>query len=101
MDEIEALRKQFASLQATQSKRALSQQTCIDVLRHVMRRVPLLYSLDGQEYCTREQLQREVAAEVRRARRLAVIELQPLLNVDVDLIRVRCAPSRSRLVRRH
>lgn len=47
----------------------------------------LVYTLDGKEFLTHAQLETEIKREVHHnGGRLAVLELQPLLSVDLGVI---------------
>mmetsp|Transcript_13028 Transcript_13028/g.39385 ORF Transcript_13028/g.39385 Transcript_13028/m.39385 type:complete len:501 (-) Transcript_13028:4-1506(-) len=88
MDELEALQAAFQEMQAVVNDR-LSERCCIDLLLRLQKEkmITLIYTTDGKEYVTPAHLRTEIQRElVRAGGRISVVDLQPILNVDLSHI---------------
>ena len=88
MDEILALQAALQSAQDQKSSIRLSERNVVELVNKLkdldLLDKSLLYTLNGKEYVTQSRLDAEIKREVRRSGgRVPVVDLQPILNVDV------------------
>lgn len=88
MDEIFALQAALSAAQEQKSQIRLSERNIVELVNKLkaceLLDDTLLYTLNGKEYVTQERLRAEIKREVKRSGgRVPVVDLQPLLNVDV------------------
>ena len=64
--EIQQLAADFRRIQETESAHKLSERNCIEVVNRLieMGLVEVVYTLDGKEYVTPQQLEREIKTEL-------------------------------------
>lgn len=86
-DELLLLQQQFLAAQQVQSATCLSERNVVELVTKLRQRGllgdDLLHSLNGKEYITEERLRREMASEVARRGRIALVDLATVLNVDL------------------
>ena len=65
-DEVRQLAADFQLLQSSTSAHRLSESNCIELVTHLVSAglVQVVYTLDGKEYVTPQQLEREIRNEL-------------------------------------
>eukprot|EP01097_Dermamoeba_algensis_P009643 TRINITY_DN6880_c0_g1_i1.p1 TRINITY_DN6880_c0_g1~~TRINITY_DN6880_c0_g1_i1.p1 ORF type:complete len:728 (+),score=218.78 TRINITY_DN6880_c0_g1_i1:52-2235(+) len=89
MDEIRKLQEQFKKLQEQDTSHRLSERNCVEIILKLiaLKKIDLIYTMDGKEYLTPQQLEYEIKDEIMAHKgRLNVVDLQPILNVDLSHI---------------
>jgi hypothetical protein len=87
-DELQELASLFGSLQEQESKMKLSEANCVELVNKLTRSgaLQLIYTLDGSEYVTFEQLEKEIVEQVALQGRIELVKLHSVLNVDLDFV---------------
>ncbi|PRP85355.1 E3 UFM1-protein ligase 1-like [Planoprotostelium fungivorum] len=83
------LQAQFKAAQQAQVANRLSERNCVELLMKLIEtgRIQVQYTLNGREYVTPQQLEKEILREIEASKgRINVTELVPLLNMDLDPI---------------
>lgn len=83
------LQAQLRELYQEDTKHRLSERSCISIILKLQDKgeISLVYTLDGKEFLTQEQLETEIKREIHHhGGRLDILELQPLLSVDNTVI---------------
>ena len=83
--DLDALMGELEAVQEEQTGNRLAERSCIEIMMKLMQRgdLDVLYTLDGREYLTPDQLVRELNAEIaRHGGRVHLGEMQQVLNVD-------------------
>lgn len=64
--EVRRLAADFQRLQAASTAHRLSERNCVELVSRLVERrlVEVIYTLDGKEYVTPEQLEREIKSEL-------------------------------------
>jgi hypothetical protein len=86
MDELAELQALLGAVQKQESKNRLNERNCRELLLKLIEKelVTLIVTLDGNEYVTPEQLERELKDEIIvRGGRCNLTDVQPTLNVDL------------------
>ncbi|TFJ84236.1 hypothetical protein NSK_004227 [Nannochloropsis salina CCMP1776] len=86
MDEILALQRELVAVQAEDTSHCLSERNCVEIVVKLCKlgRLDVIYTSDGKEILTPEQLLLELRDELLSAGgRLALADVRPLLNVDM------------------
>ena len=94
MEEILALQQQLAAVQKQVTKQRLGDRNIVELVLKLKQlgRLELIYTTDGKEFLTPEQLVREVADELEVSNgRIALGVIQPILNVDSHYIEIAAA----------
>eukprot|EP00936_MAST-01D_sp_MAST-1D-sp1_P000048 g48.t1 len=94
MEEILALQQQLAAVQKQDTKQRLGDRNIVELVLKLKQlgRLELIYTTDGKEFLTPEQLVREVADELEVSNgRIALGAIQPILNVDSHYIEIAAA----------
>ena len=94
MEEILALQQQLAAVQKQDTKQRLGDRNIVELVLKLKQlgRLELIYTTDGKEFLTPEQLVREVADELEVSNgRIALGVIQPILNVDSHYIEIAAA----------
>uniref|UniRef100_A0A7S0ZJI8 E3 UFM1-protein ligase 1-like N-terminal domain-containing protein n=1 Tax=Timspurckia oligopyrenoides TaxID=708627 RepID=A0A7S0ZJI8_9RHOD len=95
MDEIEALQKQLAAVQAGTGSTRMSERNCIELISKLQELdlIQLLFTQSGREFLTPDQLERDIEDEILiRAGRANVTDIAAV--VQVDLVHVEDALNR-------
>ncbi|EDV25034.1 uncharacterized protein TRIADDRAFT_25797 [Trichoplax adhaerens] len=88
-NEIQRLAADFQRIQLTASAHQLSERNCIEIITKLiaMNKVQVMYTIDGKEYLTPQQLEREIRDELFvHSGRINLVELQQVINVDLTHI---------------
>ncbi len=67
----------------------LSEANCVELINKLTRSGvldQLIYTLDGSEYVTVQQLEKEIVEEVGSCGRIELVKLHSLLNVDLEFV---------------
>eukprot|EP01117_Protostelium_nocturnum_P005705 TRINITY_DN205_c1_g1_i2.p1 TRINITY_DN205_c1_g1~~TRINITY_DN205_c1_g1_i2.p1 ORF type:complete len:738 (-),score=341.84 TRINITY_DN205_c1_g1_i2:37-2250(-) len=91
---LEELAAQFKKAQQVESSHRLSERNCVEILMKLISRgdIRVIYTLNGREYLTSNQLEKEIKEEIEASKgRINVTELVPLLNVDLGPIEKKVA----------
>ena len=91
MEEILALQAQLAAVQKQGTKQRLAERNVVELVLKLklMGKIELVYTLDGKEFLTPAQLERDIQNELRtNAGRAALALIQPMLNVGMEAIEV-------------
>jgi len=83
------LQAQFKAAQQVQAVNRLSERNCVELILKLIdtNRIQVQYTLNGREYVTPQQLEKEILREIEASKgRINVTELVPLLNIDLDPI---------------
>jgi hypothetical protein len=83
------LQAQLSALYEEETKHRLSERSCVAIIFKLQEKgeLDLVFTLDGKEFLTQEQLETEIKREVHHhGGRLDILELQPLLSVDNTVI---------------
>ncbi|KAL6040423.1 E3 UFM1-protein ligase 1, partial [Balamuthia mandrillaris] len=94
MEEILKLREQFKSVQLQDSVHRLSERNCVEIIRKLLQqqKVQLIFTVDGKEYLTPQQLELEIKDEIlSHGGRINVLDLQALLNVGLEHVEAKVA----------
>ena len=94
MEEIFALQQQLAAVQKQDTKQRLADRNVVELVLKLQQtdRIELIYTTDGKEFLTPEQLVREVADELAASNgRVVLGAIQPILNVDSSYIETAAA----------
>jgi len=86
---LEELQAQFKAVQLTESSQRLTERNCVEIIMKLIEQgeLEVIYSLNGREYLTPKQLEREIQDELlQHGGRVNITELQPILNVDFSHI---------------
>jgi len=89
MEEILKLQEQLRKAQETETKLRLSERNCIELVLKLIKtkQIKVNVTLDGKEYVTPKQLEYEIKDELTdHSGRINILELQPLLNIDLSRI---------------
>eukprot|EP00095_Tigriopus_kingsejongensis_P010673 maker-scaffold2567_size14419-snap-gene-0.4 protein:Tk10673 transcript:maker-scaffold2567_size14419-snap-gene-0.4-mRNA-1 annotation:"unnamed protein product" len=84
-DEIRRLASDLQRAQLRGAIQKLSERNCIEIVTNLIGQglLEVLYTADGKEYLTAQQLNREIRDELFVARgRISLVELAQILNVD-------------------
>jgi len=90
---LEELQARFKAIQQESSHR-LSERNCVEIVMKLIEigLLDVIFTLNGREYITPKQLEREILEELLQSKgRINVVELQPLLNVDLSHIEKKVA----------
>lgn len=88
-EEVKKLAMDFQRTQQMSSVQKLSERNCVDIVKRLieMKLLDVIFTNDGKEYLTGDQLTREIENELYAAGgRVAISELVGLLNVDYSHI---------------
>jgi hypothetical protein len=88
-DELSELANMFSSLQEQETRMRLSEANCVELINKLTRSGvldQLIYTLDGSEYVTVQQLEKEIVEEVGSCGRIELVKLHSLLNVDLEFV---------------
>jgi len=91
-NKIRDLQAQLHALYEEKAVQKLSERSCAMILLRLMQSgaLQLAFTMDGKEYVTFQHLESEIKQETyKNGGRLAVVELQPLLNIDLGVIEER------------
>lgn len=83
---LEELQAQFKQIQQEGATHRLSERNCVELIMKLinLNMIHVIFSSNGREYITPKQLEVEIQDEILQHRgRINVVELQPLLNVDM------------------
>ena len=89
MEEILALQAQLAAVQKASTKQRLAERNVVELVLKLklMGKIELVYTLDGKEFLTPAQLERDIQDELRsNAGRAELGLIQPILNVGMEAI---------------
>ena len=87
--DLDALMGELEAVQEEQTGNRLAERSCIEIMMKLIAKdqLEVLYTLDGREYLTPEQLRRELRAEIsRQGGRVMLSEMSSVLNVDTAYI---------------
>ncbi|CAM4694534.1 unnamed protein product [Leuciscus chuanchicus] len=85
-EEIRRLAADFQRAQFADSVQRLSERNCIEIVAKLVleKKLDVVHTLDGKEYVTPAQINREVRDELYMQRgRINVVDLQKIINVDL------------------
>ncbi|KAK2154272.1 hypothetical protein LSH36_272g02036 [Paralvinella palmiformis] len=88
-EEIKRLAADFQRAQLSSTIQRLSERNCIEIVQKLvqLKLIDVIYTLDGKEYLTHEELGKEILEELQaRGGRVNIVELQTALNVDLSHI---------------
>lgn len=88
-DEIKRLAEDLQRVQLTTSAQKLSEQNCVEIVNLLLQNksIELLFTDDGKEYLTPQQLSSEIKDELYvRGGRANVVDLAKALNVDLNQV---------------
>jgi len=87
---LDDLMAELDAVQAEETKHKLSERNCVEILQTLMKSGllrGLMYTLDGKEYLTPEQLKREISYELTAAGgRISLGAIEAALNLDSSYI---------------
>eukprot|EP00743_Colponemidia_sp_Colp-15_P007582 GILK01008197.1.p1 GENE.GILK01008197.1~~GILK01008197.1.p1 ORF type:complete len:783 (+),score=202.83 GILK01008197.1:68-2350(+) len=89
MDEILNLQKQLAAVQQASALQRLSERNCVEIVSKLIEsgKLKVLFTTNGKEYLTPEQLEREIKDELLvHGGRINLVDIPPLLNVGLEHI---------------
>ena len=89
--ELEELMKTFQNLQNEEVKLKLSERNCVELVQKIISKKlieNLYFTMDGKEYVTETQLDKELI-EICQRGRIETNELQNLLNIELSVIQKR------------
>ncbi|XP_047530881.1 E3 UFM1-protein ligase 1 homolog [Vanessa atalanta] len=93
-DEIKRLAADFQKAQLSTSAQRLSERNCIEIVSKLieLKLIDVIFTTDGKEYLTPQQLIREIRDELYvRGGRVNTVDLAKELNVDLNQINVNVA----------
>jgi hypothetical protein len=66
MDEIEQLQRQLKQLQSQTAAYKLSDRNCVELIMKLIKmgKIQLIFTMNGKEYLTLDQLEREIEDEI-------------------------------------
>ncbi|XP_032239292.2 E3 UFM1-protein ligase 1 homolog [Nematostella vectensis] len=86
-DEIKKLAADFHRVQLTSTAHKLSERNCIEIVQKLINTglLEVIYTTDGKEYLTPQQLEREIKDELFvHGGRVNLVDLQQIINVDLS-----------------
>eukprot|EP00795_Rhopilema_esculentum_P017681 gene17681-9336_t len=89
MEDLQALRSIFQKVQDSVTSHKLSDRNCIEIINKLtsLGLLEVIYTTDGREYLTPQQLEREIRDEVIvNGGRINLVDLQQIINVDLSHI---------------
>ena len=78
-EDIQKLQAELQRIQKSKTAQKLSERNCVEIVNHLMQTgaIDVLFTLDGKEYITPQQLDREIKEELNsQGGRLNIVELQ-------------------------
>ena len=87
--ELRDLVDRFRNLQRQEIVTLINERNIVEILNEISRKkkmVELVFTSDGREFLTKDQLKREIVTEVQAQTRLNVVDLPGLINVDMHII---------------
>ncbi|XP_063695809.1 E3 UFM1-protein ligase 1 homolog [Culicoides brevitarsis] len=90
-DEIKRLASDFQKVQLTSSAQKLSERNCIEVVSLLIEKglIDVIFTNDGKEYLTNEQLEREINDELFvSGGRINLVDLSRILNVELQRVTI-------------
>lgn len=90
-DEIKRLAADFQKAQLSSSVQRLSERNCIEIVTKLieLKLIDVIFTIDGKEYLTSQQLIREIKDELFvHGGKINTVELAKELNVDLNLINI-------------
>ncbi|XP_041979698.1 E3 UFM1-protein ligase 1 homolog [Aricia agestis] len=93
-DEIKRLAADFQKAQLSSTSQRLSERNCIEIVSKLieLKLIDVIFTNDGKEYLTSQQLIREIKDEIYvRGGRVNTVELAKELNVDLNQINLNVA----------
>jgi len=88
-DEIRRLAADFQRAQTVGASQKLSERNCIEIVSKLieLKLIDVVYTCDGKEYLTPQQLQREMADELYvSGGRISLVDISTALNVDFSQV---------------
>lgn len=88
MEELRRLKQQMMALQQAPVKPRLSERNLVEIVRKLMDSgtLPLYFSSNGKDFLTPAHLEEEILREVRRQGRVSLVELPPILGINIEYI---------------
>ncbi|XP_033740513.1 E3 UFM1-protein ligase 1-like [Pecten maximus] len=83
--EVKRLQADFQRAQLTSAKQKLSERNVVEIVNKLveLKLIEVIYTIDGKEYLTPQELAKEIKDEVMvHGGRINLVELQQILNVD-------------------
>ncbi|OWF52506.1 E3 UFM1-protein ligase 1-like [Mizuhopecten yessoensis] len=83
--EVKRLQADFQRAQLTSAKQKLSERNVVEIVNKLveLKLIEVIYTIDGKEYLTPDELAKEIKDEVMvHGGRINLVELQQILNVD-------------------
>ncbi|XP_069138905.1 E3 UFM1-protein ligase 1-like [Argopecten irradians] len=83
--EVKRLQADFQRAQLTSAKQKLSERNVVEIVNKLveLKLIEVIYTIDGKEYLTPQELAKEIKDEVTvHGGRINLVELQQILNVD-------------------
>ncbi|XP_066999780.1 E3 UFM1-protein ligase 1 homolog [Anabrus simplex] len=93
-DEVKRLAADFQRAQLSSTIQRLSERNCIEIVNKLieLKLLDVIFTNDGKEYITPQQLTREIRDELYvHGGRINLVELAKLLNVDLSQVSARAA----------
>ncbi|KAJ9587791.1 hypothetical protein L9F63_018774 [Diploptera punctata] len=93
-DEVKRLAADFQRAQLSSTVQRLSERNCVEIITKLLdlKLLDVVFTTDGKEYVTPQQLSREIRDELYvHGGRINLVELAKLLNVDLSQISARAA----------
>ena len=84
-DDIKQLQADLQRAQEADTSQKLSERNCVEVVNHLLKTglLDILFTQDGKEYLTLQQLEREIKDELQvHGGRINVVELQPVRDPE-------------------
>jgi hypothetical protein len=89
MDRIRELQAQLKTLYQQETKNKLSERSVVTLILKLQQKnlLSIVYTNDGKEYLTLDQVEREIKQELQHhGGRISIVDLPTLLNVDITVI---------------
>ncbi|KAG5681828.1 hypothetical protein PVAND_011236 [Polypedilum vanderplanki] len=87
-DEIKRLAADFQKAQLSSTLARLSERNCVEVVSLLLEKglIELVFTTDGKEYLTHDQLRKEIEDELLVNGRINLVEVSKILSVDLQKI---------------
>ena len=88
MDELNSLKAKFMTLQKQSSSFKLSERTVVEIINKIANRgkVHLLHTVTGKEYVVDEKVNFEIQNEIKKQKKVSIIELSKSLELPINVI---------------
>ena len=93
-DEIKRLAADFQRAQLSDTVQCLSERNCVEIVQRLMdmKLIDILYTVDGKEYITHEELTKEIHEElIVHGGRVNSVDIAHVLNVDLGHVETKIA----------